>query len=263
MLDGVESFGHGRGVSRFHAQLDDVFFAGGNVGFTLYDFTVVHQRGEADVGRGCGVDMASRGEDFCGQTDGLGEISRHLRKRGDEEVAEAVAFEAGTGAKSMAEEAGDEVLIFREGNHAVAQVAGRKHVEVFPQPATRAAVVGDSNDRSEMAEKAWVPVTIRLSNAGRRDVALESAEQGGEACAAAHSDDSQVSLLRGPQWRVGNGDEGRLLHEQLNKSVSEEAGSWFVLRSVEVKLLIRRNHFLRAQNQPCTGQQADSLRIGT
>ncbi len=45
-------------------------------------------------------------------------------------------------AKAMREQPRQQVLFFAQGHHAVAQIAGRQHVEVLPQPARRTAVVG-------------------------------------------------------------------------------------------------------------------------
>ena len=84
---------------------------------------------------------------------GLGEVSGDAGERGDEEVAEAVAFEVALG-EAVLEELREQVLVFGERDHAVADVAGRKHVEVFAQAAGGAAVVGDGDDGGELADEA-------------------------------------------------------------------------------------------------------------
>ena len=43
--------------------------------------------------------MAAGGEDLRGELDGLGEVAGHFGEGGDEEVAEAVAFEVAACAK--------------------------------------------------------------------------------------------------------------------------------------------------------------------
>ena len=48
-----------------------------------------------------------------------------------EEVAEVVAAESSTGFEAIGEELCEQVFFGAEGDHAVAQVAGRKHVEVL------------------------------------------------------------------------------------------------------------------------------------
>ena len=84
---------------------------------------------------------------------GLGEVSGDAGERGDEEVAEAVAFEVAL-REAVLEELGEQVLVLGERDHAVADVAGGKHVEVFAQAAGGAAVVGDGDDGGELADEA-------------------------------------------------------------------------------------------------------------
>ena len=54
-------------------------------------------------------------------------------KRGDEEVAEAVAPESVAALESVGKELGEQVFFGTERNHAVAQIARGQHVEFFPQ----------------------------------------------------------------------------------------------------------------------------------
>ena len=149
----------------FQAQFDDVLLAGGDVGFAVDYFAVVHARREADVGGGGRVDVPARGEDLSGEADGLGEVAGHFREGGNEEIAEAVAFESRAGAEAVAEETGDEMLVLGERDHAVAEVTGRQHVEVFAQAAAGASVVGDGDDGGEVADEAAVSLEFRLCDA--------------------------------------------------------------------------------------------------
>ena len=56
--------------------------------------------------------------------------------------------------KAIGEELGEQVFFFAEGDHAVAQVAGRKHVEVLAEAAGGAAVIGDGDDGGEVGDVA-------------------------------------------------------------------------------------------------------------
>ena len=96
--------------------------------------------------------MAASGEDFGGEADGLGKVAGHLSECGEEEVAEVVAFEFAAGTEAVLEEAGDEVLVLRERDHAVAQVAGWEHFEVFAEAAAGPAIVRDGDDGGEVAD---------------------------------------------------------------------------------------------------------------
>ena len=145
--------GQGLGVGGVEHELDDALLAGGDVGLAVDEGAVVHAGGEGDVGVGGGEDAAAGGEDLRGHLDGLGEVSGDVGERGDEEVAEAVAFELAL-VEAELEELGEEVLVLGEGDHAVADVAGREHLEVFAETAGGAAVVGDGDDGGEVADDA-------------------------------------------------------------------------------------------------------------
>ena len=127
--------------------------------------------------------------------------------------------------EAVLEELGEEMLVLREGDHAVADVAGREHVEVFAEAAGGATVVGDGDDGGKVADDAGKLVVGALiavtgfglervggwngDGAGRQagwgiggategggggDVVLESTEDGGKASASADGDDAQGGL---------------------------------------------------------------------
>ena len=50
----------------------------------------------------------------------------------------------------------EEMFVFGEGDHAVADVAGREHLEVVAEAAGGASVVGDGDDGGEVADEAGV-----------------------------------------------------------------------------------------------------------
>jgi hypothetical protein len=127
-----------------------------------------------------------------------------------------VTFE-GALLEAVLEELGEEVLVFAEGDHAVADVAGREHFEVFAETAGGASVVGDGDDGGEIADEAgvgWCGVlTFGLGRGsvggatgcgGRGDVAFESTEKRREAGASADGDDAEGGL-RGLAGRGGMG----------------------------------------------------------
>jgi hypothetical protein len=93
------------------------------------------------------------------------------------------------------EELGEQMLVLREGDEAVADVAGGKHVEVFAEAAGGATVVGDGDDGGEVADEAGERVAVAEGrNAGRGGgVALEAAEQRGEASPATDGDDAKLA----------------------------------------------------------------------
>ena len=110
-------------------------------------------RGQLDVGIGGGIDAAAGGENLRGHLHCLGEVAGDIGECGEEKIAEAVAFEVAM-LKAILKEFGEQMLILGEGDHAVAHIAGREHLEVFAQTAGGAAVVGDGDDGGEVADEA-------------------------------------------------------------------------------------------------------------
>jgi hypothetical protein len=129
-----------------------------------------------------------------------------------------VAFEF-TLLETELEELREQVFVLGERDHAVADVAGREHLEVFAEPAGRASVVGDGDDGGEIVDAAGVrredgldaAVDLRLGERGAvsealgdvggaaggggwRDEALESAKERRKAGASADGDDTQGGL---------------------------------------------------------------------
>src|SRR6202041_2025582 len=96
---------------------------------------VVHVRHQRGVGGGDRINAAACGKNFGGQLDGVGEVAGDLREGGNEQIAEVVALERLAAAKAMGEQLGQQVFLFAEGNHAVAQVPGGQHVEAYAQSA--------------------------------------------------------------------------------------------------------------------------------
>ncbi len=180
--------------------------AGGDVGLAGDEGAIVHAGGEGDVGVGCRVDAASGGEDLRGHLDGLGEVTRDVREGGDEEVAEAVALKF-TLTEAELEEFREQVLVFGEGDHAVADIAGGKHFEVFAETTGGASVVGDGDDGGEVADKAgkvgagWID--CGLSGVGSGDVAFETAEEGGEAGTSPYGDYAEAKVRSSPPFPDG------------------------------------------------------------
>ena len=67
----------------------------------------------------------------------MGKIAGNLSQCRDKQIAEAVPIQPVAGAEAVGEEAGQQVLFFAQGHHAVAQVARGQHVEVLAQAARR------------------------------------------------------------------------------------------------------------------------------
>jgi hypothetical protein len=89
------------------------------------------------------------------------------------------------------------VLVLGESDHAGADVAGRRHVQVFAKTTGGAAVVRDGDDGSEIADEAGEIFGNGLSGGWWGGIALEATEQGGETGASADGDDADARGLGG------------------------------------------------------------------
>src|SRR6202521_5624827 len=97
-------------------------------------------------------DAAADGEHFAADANGFAKIAGDVSKRREEKIAEVVADQAASGMKAILKEAAEASLVFRESNHAVADVTWRKDA-VFPAEVAGApAVTGDREDRGEVSD---------------------------------------------------------------------------------------------------------------
>ena len=114
-------------------------------------FGAVFERGfERHVGGGAGIDASGDLEHFRGGPHGVRKIAHDLRQRHQEQVAEAVALEPAAGLETVLEQAREQRGILAQRHHAVADVAGRQHVELAAQASGAAAVVGDGDDGGDV-----------------------------------------------------------------------------------------------------------------
>ena len=139
-------------VGRNEKQFPDAAFAGGDLGLAAYARAVFHQSFEFDVRSGGGIDVSAGDQNFRRKAHRFGEIVSDGSERGQKKIAEAVAFEAGAFFEAVTEKLGEQSFIFAEGDNAVADVAGRQHVEFFAQAAAGAAIVADRDDGAKIAD---------------------------------------------------------------------------------------------------------------
>jgi hypothetical protein len=95
------------------------------------------------------------------------------------------------------------MLVLRERDHAVADVTGRKHVELFTEATRGATVISDGDDSREAADEAgdvglggdgWPDAGFIAGRGARRgNITLEPSEEGGETGASTDRDDSELA----------------------------------------------------------------------
>ena len=98
---------------------------------------------------GCWIDVTLAREDFRRQTDRLGEISSDFRERREKQVSKTVPAKPAIASKAITEETRQQRRVFRECDHAVANVARWKHLQFVTQAPGAATIIGNGDDRGE------------------------------------------------------------------------------------------------------------------
>lgn len=98
-----------------------------------------------------------------------------------------------TASKKRIVESRKKSFVFREGDQTIANVAGRKDVEFLAQTAAGAAIVGDGDHGSQIADGISFRLEIQASR--RSDKLLQATEESGETGAASDGYNSEFSLF--------------------------------------------------------------------
>jgi hypothetical protein len=119
------------------------------------------------------IDVSAGKKDFRRQANGFAEIAGDGGQCREEKVAEAMSFKTRSLYEPVLKQTGEQGFIFREGDDAVADISGRKHVELFAETSTGAAVVADCNHGAQFAN---LRLARFLDPAETGDVTLKSLE---------------------------------------------------------------------------------------
>ena len=104
-----------------------------------------------------------------------------------------MANEATARMKTVLEEPSEQRFIFRQGDHAVADVSGRQHAIFAAKPAGAAAIVGDGDNRGEVGDGTFAGgAAVRAAH----NVLFQTTKQCGKARAATECDDAQTAGLQ-------------------------------------------------------------------
>ena len=164
------------------------------------DLSVRQLRSQRHVFNRRGKHAPARLEQRGHLVDRLREAPRHLRQRREQQIADGVPVEIRPGVEAMRKKL-SECGVRRERRQAVADIARRQHAELLTQAAGAPAIVGHGDDRGQPVSPGCDVAGIRLQ--GRR----QSAQDDGQSCAAAESNDARERVRRG---RVACGlDVGR------------------------------------------------------
>ena len=142
---GLRAAGQDSEIANGGARFRDLAFAGD-------ECSVLELGRDDDVFRRGRNDFAGRSEDAAGKADGAGEIAGEMGERGEKKIAEAMALKTASGGKTVLKKLAKKCFFLREGNHAIANIAGREDGEIFPQASGTSAVVGDRYDGGERGD---------------------------------------------------------------------------------------------------------------
>ncbi len=197
LLDSFDRPGKRAHTASGKAEFLDRGATGGDASFAVDDAAVFERGDEVNVRKRRREDAAANGEDFAANADGFSEVAGDVGKRGEKKIAEIMADETAARVETVLKEAAKKGLIVREGDHAVANVAGGENA-VFPADAAGAAsVIRDGHNRGEVSDGVLAGGVLV---AAADDMFLEAAEKGGETCSTPKSNDAEAA---GERFRIG------------------------------------------------------------
>jgi len=173
--DGFERFGEGARVTRRKREALDALTAGSDAGFAVDAAAVFESSDEGDVGNCRREDLTADRQNFAADANSFGEVAGDVSEGGEEEVAEIVANEAAAGVEAILKEAAEKGFVLAEGDHAVADVAGREDAIFAAEAAGAAAVVGDGDDGGEAGDRVFAFDFVAAAG----DEIFEAAQQSG------------------------------------------------------------------------------------
>ena len=140
---------------------------------------------------------APRADDARGDLHRLGEVVRHVRERGQHEIADRMTVEPIARSEAVLKDVRDPRVVVRERRETVPDIAGRNHVELRTQPSRAAAVVRRRDDRDQALALVAVRLGASLGRAVREQHAAEAPQHVRESRAAADRDDARARRRAG------------------------------------------------------------------
>lgn len=88
-------------------------------------------------------------EYFRRQSNRFSEVAGDFCQGSEKQIAKTVAAKLAIAAKAILEKSRQQSRVFRERDHAVADVAGRKHLQLIAQTPGTATIIRNGDDRGE------------------------------------------------------------------------------------------------------------------
>jgi hypothetical protein len=117
------------------------------------------------------------------------EILSDPRHGGQEQVSETMLVEFAFAFESKAKQLRHQILVFRQRNHTVADIAGWHHAEVFSKTSGTASIVGHGYDHGKIAWTVFQP-----------------SEESRQTGTSTYRNDSGLPGLQGLTYRAGLSD---------------------------------------------------------
>ena len=153
----AKGFRHRIAVFGFEIQSLDIVADFADVRFAADDRPVEQFGRKTHVGYSCRVDMTFARKNLRRKLNRLGKIAGDLGKRREKKISEAVSAEVAVAAEPMSEQLRQKMRVFGKGDHAVADIARRQHLQFVAKPARASAVVRNRDDGRKVFDPNRLP----------------------------------------------------------------------------------------------------------
>jgi hypothetical protein len=171
----VDSIDHRRKWSNAPRRKRNFFngrSAGRYVGFSTDRSAIRKPTHQMDIGKCRRKYAPANRQDFAAHTNRFREVPRHMRERGKKKIPKIMADQAASGMKAILKQASQQRFVFRESNHAIADVARWKDAIFSAKTSGASAIIGDGHDGCQLTDGA---VSIGVLITAADDVFLEPA----------------------------------------------------------------------------------------
>ena len=187
--------------------------------------------------------MAACGQNFRGLLHRHAEIAGHGGESGQKQIAKAVAFKIARTGETILKQLGEKVFVFRDGHQAVANIAGRKHVQFTAQTSAGTAIITHGHDGGQIRN---VRAGGAAASPARDGVPLQPFQQRGKAGSTTNGNhaNSLIAIVIRLCWALPcfaliaflRRTAGRLIRWLRIEQLSEP---WIVGHVLEVRIIAR------------------------
>ena len=159
-MDGFDGAGKRTHAAGVQFNLANGNLAPGDAAFALHALSVGKSGDEVDIRESGRKDAAAYGEDFGRDANGFGKVAGDVGESGKKEIAEIVAAEAAALVETILKQAAEKRFVFRERDHAIANITGRKNAIFAAKTPGATAVVSHGDDCGQIRDWAFQSGTL-------------------------------------------------------------------------------------------------------